>query len=86
MSQEITCNSPACNSVSEQSVEIPKRRKSIPAPRKQLVAFSVAEKRPRVLSKTPEDAEHERAHLEAKTGKAMKVIMVPQFTIDDLIN
>jgi hypothetical protein len=86
MSEKITCNPSACNSKPEQSVEIPKRRKSIPAPRKQLVAFSVAEDWKRFLGKYPEDAENERAYLEAKIGKPMKVIMVPQFTIDDLIN
>ena len=86
MSEQITRNPSACNSEPQQTVDVPKRRKSVPAPRKQLVAFSVAEARPRVLSKTPEGAEHERAYLEAKTGKAMKVIMVPQFTVDDLIN
>jgi hypothetical protein len=84
MSEQVTRGGPACNSEPEQSVEIPKRRKSDQAPYKQLVTFILVENRQRVFHRTYESADHERKHLEAKTGKAIRVIKVLNCDIEDI--
>ena len=86
MTKQIDCKLAECNDKAEQNAALPKRGKSELPLKKQLITFSVAEKRVRVRHRSPESAERERVYLQAKTGKQMKVIMIPGFTINDLIN